>query len=737
MTGMTRVSLLLVCGVVFASCAPPVQLVPVTSAPVRNRPIERPPVVPAEPEPSPYEGIVTGRFDAGKMWTFDNPPIEYFQAAYGVSPDSAWLAKAQGAALRFGTFCSASFVSASGLVMTNHHCARDSITEVSEEGENLIENGFLASGLDEERAVEDLFVDQLLSIRDVTQEIYSSADDRTTPSLQAAARKRRATALQSRLSSRVKAADSTKFVEVIALYQGGRYAAYTFRRYDDVRLVMAPELQIGFFGGDWDNFTFPRYNLDMSFFRVYHTSGEPLTPEHHFSWSTEGVSRGQPVFVVGSPGSTSRMTTVTQLEYERETGRPVAIELLENRARILRQYILEHPAEVAEYDLQNGYFSVQNSIKSMIGQLRGLNSEWLIPRRGAGEENLKSEIAKSDSLTRLYGTVFNEIDAVQRSKKASEGAARAFTFFLNPAMSSRVLSRAMYGYVYTLLKQRGAPPGQLKEIRDEALEIEDWPKELEQEFIALRLGELRQALGASDASVKRILGSLTPEEAAKAMVDSTALADSSGFRTLLDENYLFSGDATVPIIQALGPLYFTLNQQLEGFEEREQGLNARLARARFAVFGDSEPPDASFSLRISDGVVAGYSYNGTESPTHTTFYGLYDRYYASAGRSEWALPDSWLDPPVTFDYSTQLNLVSTNDITGGNSGSPLLNKNLEVVGLVFDSNIEALPNEYLFSDISGRTVSVDARGILEALEEIYGAGRLAQELRVGKLLDMN
>jgi peptidase S46-like protein len=732
MKSFPQVTLLLLLAAGLAACAPPVQVVPVTSVPVRSRTPEPETTEPEQPPAPRFEGVTTGRFDGGKMWTFDNPPLEYFGSAYAFTPDSAWFAKARSGALRFGTFCSASFVSSSGLVMTNHHCARESITQLTEEGEDLLEAGFLAESLDQERKVEDLFVDQLVSIRDVTGQIYSESDLRSTPSVQAEAREQRADALEKLLSVQAKAADSTRFVEVIPLYHGGQYAAYTFRRYDDVRLVMAPELQIGFFGGDWDNFTFPRYNLDMSFFRVYHPSGDPLTPEHHFSWSQEGAKAGEPVFVVGNPGSTSRLSTVEQLEYERDIELPVALDLLEDRADILGEYIAAHPEQAETFDLQNGYFSLQNSRKSMAGQLSGLESEWLIPRRGAAETELMSRISESDSLESLYGTVLDEIGAVQQSKEASAGAARAFTFFLNPAMSSRVLSRAMYGYVYTLLRQRGAPPDQLKEIRKEALEIEDWPEELEKEFIALRLRELREALGNSDASVKRILGGLTPQEAATALVDSTALADSAGFRALLDKNYLFSGDATVSVIQALGPLYFTLNQQLDNFQSREEGLNARLARARFAVFGDAEPPDASFSLRIADGVVAGYDYNGTTAPPHTTFYGLYDRYFASGERAEWLLPDRWIDPPGTFDYSTPMNLVSTNDIAGGNSGSPLLNANLEVVGLVFDSNVEALPNEFLYTDTAGRTVSVDARGILEALEEIYGADKLARELRFGR-----
>jgi Peptidase S46 len=662
------------------------------------------------------------------MWTFDNPPLDYFKEAYELDADSAWFAKAQRAALRFGTVCSAAFVSGAGLIMTNHHCARESVTEVQKDGENLLDDGFIADTRGEERAVADLYVDKLIQIRDVTAEIYSRDRMDMPSAARAADRGRRAEALGKRLTAAEQTTDSTRVVEVVGLYNGAQYAAYTYRRYDDVRLVMAPEVKIGFFGGDVDNFTYPRYNLDMSFFRAYDESGDPVQPEHHFEWSTSGAGEGDAVFVVGSPGSTSRLNTVSQLEYLRDDELPVAVRLLDDRGHVLSQYLDDHPDEAEKYKLRNAYFSLQNTRKSMAGQLDGLRSDWLIPRRGAAELDLRKRIAASDSLTGLYRSVFNEITAVQGSKKASAGTAHAFAFFLNPSLSSRIMARAMYGYVYTLLRQRGAPPAQLKEILTEAEEIESWPPELEKEFIAIRLREIEHALGRRDASVRRLLGSSTPEEVAAAIVDSTVLRDSTGFLPLLRKNYLSSKDATVEMIQVIAPLYFTQSQQLESFEERESGLSARLGRARFGVYGNAVPPDATFSLRIADGRVLGYEDGGEGVPAFTTFSGLFDRHFSSEGQEEWALPTRWLDSAEAVDYSTQVNLVSTNDITGGNSGSPLLNEQLEVVGLIFDSNLQALPNEFLYTDQTARAVSVDSRGIMEALLKIYGAEALVAEL---------
>ncbi|NNE69505.1 MAG: S46 family peptidase [Rhodothermales bacterium] len=710
------------------ACAPPVQLVQVTNAPVRQAPNVVQEVAAVEAPVNPYEGVETGRFDTGKMWTFDHPPIDYFRGEYDIAADSVWFAKARAASLRFSSYCSASFVSPDGLVMTNHHCARESVTEVSGEDEALLENGFVAKDRSEERKVEDLFVDKLEAIRDVTAQIYEADRMDMPEGARAADRDRRATDLGTRLTRELEAEDSTRFVEVVPLYNGAQYAAYTFKRYKDIRLVMAPELQIGFYGGDEDNFTYPRYNLDAAFFRAYDASGNPVKPEHYFSWSASGATEGDAVFVVGNGGSTSRLNTVSQLEYLRDDELPVTVKLLERRTEVFGGYIAEHPEDVEPFDLENAHFSIQNNLKSLKGQLAGLESDWLIPRRGAAEWALREEIAASDSLSKAYRGLFDEIDAVQGSKRASLGTAGAFAYFLHPAMGSRILGRAMYGYVYTLVRQRGAPPEQRKEIRDEALEIESFPPELEKQLIALRIEEIERALGPSDASVKRLLGGRTAWEVASMLVDSTALGDSTAFRKLLDENYLNSGDASVAAIEVIGPLYFTQSQQLSSFEERETGLNARLGRARFAVYGRDVAPDATFSPRISDGRVLGYESSGVPVAPFTTYYGLYGRYTALGHDSRWALPERWVDPPESLDLSVPLNLVTTNDITGGNSGSPLVNSNLEIVGLIFDSNIEALPNEFLYTDVEARAVSVDSRGIIEALEEIYGAGWLAAEL---------
>ena len=692
-----------------------------------------------EPAPEPvvsmpagYDTVQAKRFDQGKMWTFDNPPKEYLEEAYAFSPDSTWFRRARLGALRFGSNCSASFVSPHGLVMTNHHCGRESISKVSRPDEDLLDNGFYAPEIERERKVPELYVEQLVKIEDVTQRVYGERN-RPVNDMSAQNRQQRVSQLQDQMTEQAKQRNEHLRVEIVSLYSGSQYSAYTYRRYEDVRLVMAPALRLGFFGGTPDNFTYPRFALDVSFFRVYGDDGSPLRTTDYFQWNTEGISEGEAVFVVGNPGSTNRLSTVSQLKFARTYELPQQLDALQARADLLDQYIAAHPDSAQKYELRNLYFSIQNSIKSTRGQVRGLNDPYLIARRAASEKKLAEAITSTDSLRSEYGNLFSRIQQLQQTKRVTARRAEAFTFFTSSQLGSRILTRGVYGYFSDLLRRRGAPQSRLEEIKEQALSVENWPPEIEKEFIALRLRTVRNVLGAEDPTVRKIMGERTPEQIAERLVANSALMDSTSYAALLDNGYLNSKDASVPVVQALAPLFLSLNQQRQDYRSTEDNLNARLAQVRFDVLGTRVPPDATFTLRLADGVVKGYEYNGTRASPFTNFYGLYDHHY-SYQIEPWTLPDRWLSPPDEFDLETPLNLVSTNDITGGNSGSPLLNKDLEVVGLIFDSNIEALPNEYLYTDKAARAISVDARGIMEVLDDFYGADRIAIELRSGELL---
>lgn len=690
------------------------------------------------PEPEPvtvvpagYDTVMAQRFDRGKMWTFENAPLDYFQAEYGFTPDEVWFRKARLGALRIPN-CSASFVSPHGLVMTNHHCARESISKVSKEGESLLDNGFYAESLDEERTVPDFYVEQVIEIEDVTDRVRSRI--RKGGDTRGQNRDQAIEQMQEEMTSAAQRRDKDLSVEIAALYSGARYSAYTYRTFSDVRLVMAPELTLGFFGGAPDNFTYPRYTLDVAFFRVYGDDGEPITPAQHFSWNLDGSETGDAVFVVGNPGSTSRLSTVSQLTFARDHILPGQLDILETRSNILRPYIEQNPEKADEYDLRNTFFSIENSVKNFRGQLRGLRDPYLVARRAKAEQALHDSIMAVDSLRGVYGNVLREIEDLQRSKRTASKKNTAFAAFAAPSLGSRVLTRAVYGYFYDTLKRRGAGSDRLENIREEAMTITDWPAEVEAPFIAARLREIRDAFGANDPTVRSIMSNRTPEEIASSLVETSALMDSTKFAEMFDASFLSSKDPAVPLIQAIAPLFFTTTRQMSDFSSTEETLNGRLARARFAVVGTEIPPDATFTLRIADGRVKEYNYNGTRANAFTNFYGLYDHYY-SYGSANWNLPERWVNMPQDLDLDTPLNLVTTNDISGGNSGSPLLNQDLEIVGLVFDSNIEALPNEFLYTTEKARAISVDARGILEAIRDVYEAERMVEELVEGRLIE--
>jgi len=716
---------LLLALLVVAGCGTPRQTVSVADRP--EAPVDTSTAAPdttttAVSIPTGYDTVQVGRFDRGKLWPVDQIPSDYFQSAYDVTVDEEWRTQVQRAALRFGNGCSASFVSSEGLVMTNHHCARESITKVSRSGERLLDDGFYADVQTQERRVPELHVDELIEIENVTGRVRGG-EERDT---RGGTRQQRIDRLETAMTEEAKTTDEALRVDVVSLYRGAKYAAYTYRRHDDVRLVMAPELQLGYFGGEPDNFTYPRFSLDVAFFRVYDEEGSPLEPEHHFSWNLDGASAGSSVFVVGNPGSTSRLDVVSQLEYERDHRLPARLEVFRNRRALLQSYIANNPEEASTYDLQNTFFSIGNSIKSTEGQLRGLQDPYLLARRGAAVQALRDTMLAVDSL-RQYEQAIGQIERLQESKRILADEDRAFLTFANLELGSRVLTRAIHGYYYDFLRTRGANPEQVQNIRDDAEEIGNWPDDLERSFLVAQLTDIQSAYGPNHPTMKRLFRARSVEELADHLVENSALTDSTSFVKLLEDGYLKSDDASVPVIEALAPLFLNTNRQMQDIQNTEETLNGRLSRARRALYGDRVPPDASFTLRISDGVVKGYSYNGTTAPAHTNFYGLYDRYYSHGG-NDWALPERWLSPPDGFDLETPLNLVSTNDISGGNSGSPLLNDDLEVVGVVFDSNMEALPNEYLYRDKAARAISVDVRGIVEALREVYEADRLVEEI---------
>ena len=692
------------------------------------------PAPPSVPEVTGLDTVRAGRFDNGRMWTFENPPSDYLRQAYGIDADSVWFRRARLGALRIPG-CSASFVSGDGLVLTNHHCAREHISAVSREGESLLDDGFYAEGLDEERAIEEFEADRLIAIRDVTAEMDAALEGINEPQARSQARESAEEEIAARISEEFGGEDAGFEVEMVSLYNGGRTSAYIFRRYTDVRMVMAPELSVGYFGGDPDNFTYPRYALDFSFLRVYE-DGDPLdTSENFFRWSETGVERGDAVFMIGNPGSTSRIQTVAELEFRRDVSDKGLLAFVNNRIDALEAFYDMDPEAGEAMDLRNTIFSLINTQEAYGGILRGLHDPVILAKRRDQERAFQEALDADPELAEEYGGLIAQMGELQDRKAEVAGGFGSFLAFASPDYESAVLSRALFAFQYANGSRAGAPAEALEGVMESLREVPDQPRPLQELLLAARLRDIEASYGADSPLATSVLGGRSPEDVAASVVAESVLSDSARAVDAVPGGGVGMGDAAMQLFGALISGIGPFQQALGPISAEEEQIAAALGRARFEIYGTDVPPDATFSLRISDGVVSEYEYNGTFAPVVTTFYGLYDRHYShisgGTGDGEWDLPERWLDPPGDPDLSTPMNFVSTNDIIGGNSGSPLVNADLELVGLAFDSNTEGLSGEYIFLTDRARAVSVDVRGILEALEEVYLAERIVEELRSG------
>ena len=672
-----------------------------------------------------------GRFDFGKMWTFEYAPAEYFSSTYGFDASPAWFERARLAALRIPG-CSASFVSPHGLVVTNHHCARGSIAAVTREGESLLDDGFYARALDDERPIPDAWADQLLSAIDVTTEIYAAVD--AAPEAERATARARAIAeVQRRLAAEQRGVPDV-WVQVVALYNGGRYSAYVFRRFTDIRLVAAAELNMGFFGGDPDNFTYPRYALDFAFYRVY-VDGAPYRPTHWFAWG-DGVAEGEPVFVIGNPGPTNRLQTVAQLEYQRDVLVPVRKGFFETRLGVLREAYAKDPVAGERLGLRNQAFSLSNSLKAYVGRLAALRDPEILGLKRSAEADLLARLHADERLRGAYGSAVGELGALQEERRARAAESGAFYNLGSAEYDSRTIQRALLAAELADAIAPGAPilPADTIEARRAAIRaIQDHPADLEEEMLRLRLSDFRQYLGADDPLVAGVLEGRSPEGAAASLLQRSAFGTRERTARALAEGVFDPDDPALALARALRPRWAAFLAAERATEARERELAADLGRARFEVYGRDVAPDATSSPRITDGVVTPYEYNGTLAPTHTTFFGVYDRYYGHRGSPDWALPARWVPPPPGLDLSTPLNFISTADTYGGNSGSPAVTKALALVGLNFDRNIEGLSRDFIYLPERGRNIMVDVRAIREALDEVYDADRIVLEVLTGRL----
>lgn len=678
--------------------------------------------------------VKAGPFDTGKMWTFEYPPIKYFESEYGFKPSQEWFDNVRMAALRFANYCSASFVSEDGLVMTNHHCARQSVTQVTREGEDLHANGFIAETMEDERPVPGLYVDQLVLVKDVTDEVIKAIEVAKTDE----ERVQLEDDIIQTIEDRESKATGLE-VAVTKLYNGGRYSLYGYKRYKDVRLVFAPEDQLGFFGGDPDNFTYPRYNLDCSFFRVYDENGNPLKTEHFFKWSENGAKVGEPVFVVGNPGNTDRLNTVAQLEFMRDIQYPRTLELLNSLIDLYKNMLKENPER--KLQLQDMIFSFENSKKAFEGILKGLRDPILMKRKIDFEETFKSKVKSNPELNKKYGDLWDKIADIREELR--DVSNKNFAFGKNRFTTPQYFFIAEQ--VIALAEELKKPESERDDLyKGEELENtiasifpKDFDAKMQNNLLQAKIDVMVKYIGTNDPLVKNFTGGKTGKAALDYVLSKSKITSSEKIKELVKQGPDAILNSDDPFIQ------FTLNSKetVEKIQKRnkelldlEDSYSSQLGKALFEVYGTSIPPDATFTLRISDGVVDGFPYNGTVAPPFTTFFGLYDRYYSFNKEFPWNLPDRWITPPADFDLSTPFNFVSTNDIIGGNSGSPVINKNAEIVGLAFDGNIQSLPGNFIFRTEENRTVSVHSKGMIEAIDKVYKLKRLSSELKNGKML---
>lgn len=684
---------------------------------------------PAAAQTTTSDSLRAGRFDSGKMWTFEYAPARYFTQTYGFQADSAWFTNARLSALRIPG-CSASFVSPNGLVVTNHHCARGAVTRVTRAGESLLDTGFYAKALTEERPIENYYADQLIAIQDVSDEVFAALDAATDDAARRDARRTVFGTIQQRLQGQYDQPNRPVRVEVTALYNGGRYSAYVFRRYTDVRLVAAAELQLGFFGGDADNFTYPRHALDFAFFRIYGDDGRPLQTPNHFTWSRAGVKEGDVVFVIGNPGPTNRLNTVAQLEYLRDVQVPAQVAIQSSRLAVLTDFMDAHKGEPSAAAVRNTAFGISNSLKAGIGRLDALNRPEILARRRDAERMFRDSIAAKPELNTRYGRAFDRIAEIQTAKRAFAADVAAFAYFESANYSPTILRRALEASAY--LRTAARAPADSAAARQRLLRLGDGRAEIEVQLLADRFADFQTYFGASDPITRAALQGRSPADAAAALIAASTLASQAATERAVTQGTLAS-DPAVRLMETIIPRLLRYQSEMGALNTEESGLESDLGRARFDVYGTAVPPDATSSPRITDGVVRSYDYNGTRAPPYTTFFGMYDLNSAFGQDSEWNLPGRWLPPPPDLDLDTPLNFVSTADTYGGNSGSPAVTPQLELVGLNFDRNVEGLSRDYIYLPERGRNIMVDVRAILEALDDVYDADRIVLELTTGRM----
>jgi hypothetical protein len=676
----------------------------------------------------------TAAADEG-MWLFNRPPLEILKSRYGFEPPAGWLTHVQQASVRFNSGGSGSFVSADGLVMTNHHIASDALQKLSTPQRDYLKSGFHAKTQEQELKCLDLELNVLVSIEDVTPQVQGAAQPGMSPAEAFQARQ----AVMNTIEKQ--SADKTGLrSDVVTLYHGAEYHLYRYRKYTDVRLVFAPEVSVAFFGGDPDNFEYLRYDLDVSFFRVYE-NGKPARPPHYLKWSASGAGEGELVFVSGDPGRTDRLDTLGHLEFYRDRIFPYALRKI-YRAEVLLSTYSQRSLENARRAKEE-LFIYQNSRKARVGGLQSLQDPAVMGQKAAEEKALRDAVAKRPELQAADSSAWDEVNAALR------GWDRILTRWdllevgsINHSGSA--FNSRLFCIARTLLRQaeETAKPNakRLREFRDSNLEslrqelYSEAPiyADLEMLQMADSLSMLEELMGADDPLVKSILAGRSPIDRAAELVEGSKLASVELRKKLAAEGLKAIEASTDPMLRLArlvdGPAREVRKTYEDSVEEPLRQAYTKIAHARFAVQGTATYPDATFTLRLSFGTVRGYTELGKTLPAWTTIGGAFQWSAEHANRDPFELPESWLSTKDQLNLDTPLNFVLTADIVGGNSGSPVINRAGSLVGIIFDGNLPSLGWDFVYSDQVGRAIAVDSRGIVEALRKVYHADRLVDEL---------
>ena len=670
----------------------------------------------------------TARADEG-MWTYNGFPSAQVEKKYGVKVDQAWLDHVRLSSARLAQGCSASFVSPNGLVLTNHHCVETCLQDISSSSKDYLADGFLAKTPADEVKCPVLEVNQLVEIQDVTARVAKATAGLSGKKFQEAL-----DAENGRIEAECQTSPALR-CNVVTLHRGGRYDLYRYQRYQDVRMVFAPEFAIAFFGGDPDNFMFPRYDLDMAIVRVY-DGGKPIQAKHYLAWNPAGPKEGDVVFVSGHPGGTDRQLTMAELEYQRDVQLPAVIATLSELRGAVTGYQARGPEQKR---VSNSLlFGIENSLKAFKGERSALASREFYGQKGAAEIAFQKKLAadpkNGPAALQAYADIQRAEDLLRNVRDEVNGVMGVSGFRTEYFRIARTLVRGAD-------ERPRASDQRLREFQDAQLPAITLslfsPAPIDDDFETFKLTwsltRLREDLGPDHPFVRKVLGKDSPAEVAKRLVSGTKLRDVAVRKQLWEGGKAAvdaSLDPMIVLARAIDPDSRAVRRMYEDEIESvvKKGSEA-IARARIAVEGTSGYPDATFTLRLSYGTVKGWTEGKKVVPPFTTFAGAFERH---TGREPFALPRSWLDARPRLDLQVPLNFVATTDIIGGNSGSPMVDRDGRLVGLVFDGNIGSLGGNYGFDEKVNRTVAVDTAGILQALDKVYGANRVLEELVPGR-----